>query len=1289
MFKLAGQGIVSVSVAVPLPVSSPADRAAPLSAVADSSAGGPDSFIPGDRRRALATCSDLPNRVSGAGLVADISGFTPLTETLARELGPQRGAEYVTAHLNRVFSELISTLARYGGEVIYFGGDAITCWLDGDDGMRATACGLAMQQVMQSHASAVTPAGTRVVIGMKVAIAVGNARRFVIGDPRIQLIDVLAGRLVDRLAETEHRARPGEVLLDGSALGQLASTVDIPEVREGEATRARSGVVAGVPHAPLELPPPPPITPLPDSITRQWLLPEIYSRVAAHRGDFLSELRPVYSMFVRFGGIDYDGDPDAIDKLDRFVRRVQQIVTSLGGSCLNLTLGDKGAYFHAVFGAPVAHENDAARAATAALRLRELPTVTDVVDMQIGLSYGRVHSTTFGHPQRQAYTCFGDAVNTAARLMMVAPPGRIYATEALPKALATAFGWTALSPIAVKGKSAPLAVYALNGATAATSSVNDRQALPLVGRQREIERLTARLDDMLAARGQVVDVVAEAGLGKSRLIAELARVASSRGVLVASGGCQAFGANIPYFAWRPVWQALLEVDAGAPSAEQVASVSERLAAIGDSLLLRLPLLGPLLGIAIPENALTEGFDAKFRKSSLESLLTTCWRALAKVAPRVVIIEDTHWIDELSQDLLDVLARSSADIPVLIVTARRPQGQGDTVSARVAGLPNYTGLRLGELLPDQIAELARTKIAQMTMDGGEVPSELIDTVTRRSQGNPFYAEELLNFIAGHGIDVRDDRAWREVDLPDSLHSLILGRIDAVAEDPRRTLKVASVVGRTFAVPTLSGSYTDLGNESKVLRQLVTLTEADLVFREDPIERSYTFKHSLTQEVAYESLPFAFRSVLHERIAEYIERIDGNASDRHLNRLAHHYWHSENLPKKREYLLRAGMAAQASYANASAIDYYERLAPLVEGKDRVDALLNLGAVLDLTGDWRRAETTNRDALSVAQGEGDRAAQGWCEAAFAEIVRKQGQYDLAISHLDRAHSAFDAVGDRAGLGRVLHLRGTLAGQRGDFDGAASNFRASLVIREALDDKANMANLLSNLGVIAEYRGDYRESSSFHERAMTLRTALGDRRGIAVSMTNIGTVAVLERRFADARRWFEQFNQLAREVGDAWMIGNGENNLGNALRGLGDHAGARSQYAASLQHFAQLEDPWALAYLAEDIALLTALTGDPQAAFRLLGGADTLRRSIGSPRAPALESSLIRDLESACSGLEEHEREQLRNAGRSLDLGGVIDLAQRCVTGGVERERGSDPTHSLATHDVDDLPPDMRSSP
>lgn len=1212
----------------------------------------PDAHIPGDRRRALAAGVELPDHVEGAALFADISGFTRLTDLLDLELGPQRGAEHITAHLDRVFGALISTLSRHGGEVIYFSGDAITCWIDGDDGLQATACGLAMQNVMHTHGEVVTPAGTRIALAMKVAVAVGAARRFVVGDPRIQRIDVLAGRLVDVLANVEHCARAGEVLLETSALARLAGAVDVAEMRDDPLTGTRVAMVAA--STPVPAPPPASIAApaLPADVVRQWLLPAIYDRVAAHRGEFLSELRPAYPMFIRFGGIDYDRDPDAIGKLDRFIRRVQGIVTALGGNCLHLTLGDKGAYLYAVFGAPIAHEDDAARVATAALRVRELPAITDVVDVQIGLTYGRVHSSTYGHPQRQVYTCFGDAVNTAARLMMAAPPGAIYAAEALPKATGTVFDWTPLPPVVVKGKAAPITVFALANSIEPRHAVPESKALPLIGRRAELAVLATRLDQALEAHGQMISVTAEAGMGKSRLLAELVRLASSRGLFVASGECQPFGTSTAYFAWRPIWQALLDVDANAAPVEQIDSLTKRLAAIDSALLPRLPLLGALVGVPVPGNALTESLDAQFRKASLEDLLVVCWRALARAAPRVVIVEDAHWIDELSRDLLDVIAKSSVDLPVLIATASRPHGAADPVARQLASLTNYTGLALTELDAGDVVELARAKVTQMTAGSAVASTELVEMVTRRANGNPFYVEELLNFIASRGIGLRDDRAWKELDLPDNLHSVILGRIDAVDEEPRRTLKVASVIGRTFAAPALPGAYPELGTQDDVARQLTTLTNADLIFSESAVDQTYVFKHSLTQEVAYESLPFGFRSVLHERVAAYIERSHPDALDRHLDLLAHHYWHTANLPKKREYLRRAGMAAQAAYANTSAIDYYERLAGLAEGVGRVDALLKLGAVLDLTGDWRRAEEVDRDALSLAAGREDRVAEGWCETALAEVVRKQGQYERALDHLARAEGAFDEARERAGLGRVLHLRGTLAGQRGDFETAEENFRASLAIREALDDKANMANVLSNLGVIAEYRGNYPESSAFHERAMALRTALGDRRGIAVSMTNIGTVAVLEQRFADARRWFEQFNVLAREVGDAWMIGNGENNLGNALRGLGDYAAARTHYATSLRRFAQLEDPWALAYLAEDVALLEALT-DVRVAYRLLGGADSLRDTIGSPRPPTRESELTRALASAGPALPDGERERCREAGRRLDLPALIELA------------------------------------
>ena len=242
----------------------------------------PEAYLPRDRRRALAEGRELPDRVHGAALFADISGFTPLTEALADELGPQRGAEELTANLNRVFHAVIDELDRFGGDVIYFSGDAITCWVDGDDGARAAACGLAMRDAMERVGEVRTPGGTVVRLGMKIAIAVGAARRFVVGDPDIQLIDVLAGRLVDDLAAAEHHAEQGEVVLDQSAIEFLSTRAELSERRRDEESGRIVGVLAGLTEPVADSPSPEPSRPLPEELVRPWLLPAGL-RAAEHR----------------------------------------------------------------------------------------------------------------------------------------------------------------------------------------------------------------------------------------------------------------------------------------------------------------------------------------------------------------------------------------------------------------------------------------------------------------------------------------------------------------------------------------------------------------------------------------------------------------------------------------------------------------------------------------------------------------------------------------------------------------------------------------------------------------------------------------------------------------------------------------------------------------------------------------------------------------------------------------------------------------------------------------------
>jgi tetratricopeptide (TPR) repeat protein len=536
---------------------------------------------------------------------------------------------------------------------------------------------------------------------------------------------------------------------------------------------------------------------------------------------------------------------------------------------------------------------------------------------------------------------------------------------------------------------------------------------------------------------------------------------------------------------------------------------------------------------------------------------------------------------------------------------------------------------------------------------EPPAGLVELITARAQGNPFYIEELLNFIKSQDVDLQNDAALKELKLPESLHSLVLSRIDMLSEGPRRTLKVASVIGRVFRAPMLPGVYPELGTFDEVKEQLAALGLVDLVSIDAEVDQTYLFKHAVTQEVAYESMPFAFRSMLHERVGGFIESTDSDGIARNLDLLAHHYWHSENLPKKREYLGRAGVAAQAEYSNAAAIEYYERLVPLVEDGVRADVLLKLGKVLELIGNWHRAEEVESKALALAENLGDGPLRASCQTAMAEVARKQGRFDEALALLDRASREFEAGGEKSGVGKVQHLVGTIAAQRGEYEKAVENYEASLVIRERLGDKASMGSLLSNLGIVAEYRGEYERSRALHERALALRTEIGDRWAIGNSTNCLGMVAVLQKHYAEARDWFQKSIQINREVGDTWMIAICHNNLGNATRGLGDYEAARRHYADSLRANREYDDRWALAFLLEDIGLLAALSGEARAALELIGAADALREAIGAPRAPSLQEEIAKPLATAATALSDDERLGCTTRGRSLDLAAALEHA------------------------------------
>jgi predicted ATPase len=1016
-------------------------------------------------------------------------------------------------------------------------------------------------------------------------------------------------------------------------------------------------------------------------------------------GEFLTELRPIVALFLHFAGIDYDNDAEAQSKLNIYVQAVQRILARYNSYMLQLTIGDKGSHFYAAFGAPLAHEDDAIRAMAAALELRDL-RMDFLREVQIGVSQGLTRTGAYGSNHRRTYSALGDAVNMAARLMQNAPLGQVLVNQNVRKATMENFTWEELPPLLVKGKSQPVTVFRLM-ASQERHSIHlhePKYALPMVGRAAELALIARKLDLAQRGRGQIVGITAEAGMGKSRLIAEVIRLARERNVVGYGGECQSFGTSTGYLVWQNIWRGFFNLDPAWSKAEQIESLEGQLSQIDPGLLPRLPLLGAVLNLQIPDNELTGSFDAKLRKESLEALLIDCLRQRARAMPLLLILEDCHWIDPLSHDLLEVVGRAISDLPVLIALAYRPPQLDRHMAPRVNKLFYFTDIPLKDLPAEEIEQLVSLKLSQIYGEAAKLPQALIEKISSRAEGNPFYIEELLNYLHDRDIDPGQPGALEQIDLPDSLYSLILSRIDQLSENQKTLLKVASVIGRLFRAAMLWGIYNQFGNQERIQSDLDALSALDLTPLDTPEpELVYLFKHIVTQEVAYETLSFATRAMLHDQIGQYIEKTYPDGLDQYIDLLAFHFERSENLPKKQEYLLKAAEMAQADYANPAAITYYQRVLHLLPEDQRVLGLLKLGQVLELVGEWENAEAINREAERLASLINNVQGQAQAHRALGWLLRKRGEYSAAEERLVLAREGYGQLGDSAGVSNALADIGEIYRLQGKFTEARAYYDESLNLAAGIADprlrQKARAHALKGAGTVATWQGDYATARDLNQESLALRRDLGDTPGVATLLNNLGIIARFQRDLASARQMNEESLALFREMGDRWAVGQLLNNqacvasdqedyaearrlLEESLmirRELGDKAGlalslntladvvldegafkdARPLLDESLGLNRELGDQTAIAYLIEDYAGLAAAEARSERALQLAGFAAALRESIGAPLPPSEQARVDRMIAPARAALPESIAKAESETGRSLGLDQAIELA------------------------------------
>jgi adenylate cyclase len=898
------------------------------------------SFIPADRGTALAAGRNLPEVQQGAALFADIGGFTPLAEGLERALRIQRGAEQLAIIVKQIFDPLVCAVHDYHGSIIAFSGDSMTCWFDGDDGRSAAASALEMQAKMQSAGRIEVPGLAVGSAGLKVTVAAGRVRRFQVGDPAIRVLDCIVGGVVDRLADGDHLCRPGDVLVDEGIAARLGTLLRVDEWRQepdGGARFARvTGLTAEIPKQPWAAVPDERIA---AEHLRPWVLPPLYDRLQSGQTRFLAEFRPIAALFAKFGGIDYDTDPEAGEHLNAFVSWATQVIAQHGGFLFGVSTVDKGSYLVSVFGAPVAHGDDIRRAVAAAQELRHPPeALRGIRDVRIGVNAGRVFAGLYSG-LRSAYGVSGDSVNLAARLMQAAAPGQALISAQVGAALDRHFVIRALDPILVKGRRAPIAICDLVGPAGASVRVSEpRYPLPLVGRNDEIRAIDEAIAAVRRGRGQVLAFSGDAGMGKSRLVNETIQRATAASFACFADECHSYGTATAYLPWQLLWNGIFGLSGEDPPEQRQQQLA---AALGEAAIMA-PLLDRVLDLPMADNDATRPMPAPVRKQTLELILVGCLRARASQGPIAVVLEDCHWIDSLSHDLLSAIAAAITDVPVLIVLAYRPAELEDSVHFRAARIANLKELRLVELAPAESQRLVTLLMAHLAERSGVPAKALVAQLTERAQGNPFYIEELVRFVHESRLDLADEAELERLELPESLGSVILQRIDRLGEREQLTVKVSSVIGRRFLVEWLLGAYEAAIDSRYATHDLEHIREAGLIVIDTPPpELAYLFRHALVREVAYETLSYQLRQELHERLARYLEATSDDR--RPVDLLAYHYARSANRAKEAEFRQLSAELAIRNGAYGDALEHVRRASEIMAAEP--DPTVRLAGELEL--------------------------------------------------------------------------------------------------------------------------------------------------------------------------------------------------------------------------------------------------------------------------------------------------------------------------------------------------------
>jgi class 3 adenylate cyclase/tetratricopeptide (TPR) repeat protein len=1062
-------------------------------------------FYPGEDVRLVESSGNI---FSGALLVADIAGFTEMTEILSR--GGAEGMEELTSVLDSVFHLMTEEVFRNDGSVISFSGDSVLARFSSPAG--AAACAEAMMTGIREFRRVVL-LGRRFSLRAKIVIGSGMWCQFIAGDRKGAHL-IAAGALASELGERESLAQEGEIItFEGR---EITGSCDAPCPETEPASFISKGCER------------------------------------AH-----GEHRAVTSLFAHMT-LDM-GSSSAAVRLQGLYLLLRNTAEAHGGFLHHVdTTGGGFVRFFMLFGAPVSTGNDTMNGLCAALALRSLLKDDAGIRIRLGIDTGYVYAGTIGGRNRRQYTVIGDPVNTAARLADKAPPFEILASAAVMRRTCGEVLYRGPQQVTVRGKSSPVDCYGPAervGPAAGPASLLERPG--------ELSRLNAAL----ASRLRTVLVCGEPGIGKTSLLAMLREQLSKQGTRVMNCSTAGKGGNWGIF--RGILHDLCEAGPETTGPELEKALDELLGrSLNRELTMRRSFLGRMLLDLNIKDPVFDSLPPKLRMENLQDAVSMLILAIPGQA--AVMVEDVHQADEDEMSALAaVIGRVNGEDPekAFILTARTAG------ASRVAEAIRCERLELAGLSPSESESLLLNELDNCPLD-----EEILRLLKKKASGNPFYLVQFSSFLRENNLITLDNGIWRKTaeksleNLPESVFSMIMARIDTLSEITRESLKSASVIGFRFAGPVLENLL------GRSVHTDLTETHRAGLTRSLSVPLEHVFSHMLIREVAYDSILPERRQALHRDIGLILEKRHQNSPGDFAPLLARHFRKGKCWEKALEYSVKAALRADDEYRNAEALYHCGRAIRIIEkhlpdSRSELVLCLHRSAMInDRIGEYDRAIELYR---SVAGMSCDTEIVSGALLSMADIFFNRGDIDESLELAEEvAQLSRQCDEPPAGIElRVSSFRAWCHCVRGEVDDAEREALRAVSMGDKLmgltekERAAGVGHALNTLATVHWVKSDYSRAGALYREAIELARKNGMIREEAVSWGNTGLVLEKQGRYREAIAGVQKQLSIASRIGEKLLVISAHGSLSMVYALLGDyrlaleHASQQRRLAETLQ--------------------------------------------------------------------------------------------------------------------------------